>query len=90
MVVSDSVREAVRMLGEYTGGRFDIWALAGSGGKPKLRALILGRMEGRRVPQAKAGVYALRAAFYAGVGAVGSCEAARESDFIERCRALMA
>lgn len=88
MLVSDNVREAVRMLGEYTGGRFDIWALAGRGGKPRLRALILGTMEGRRVPQAKAGVYAIRAAFYAGVGAVGGCEAERERDFVQRCQAL--
>lgn len=70
----------MRLLGVYSGGRYDLWALAGSvrGG---CRAHVMSELVGRRVPIAKAGITALREAFYTACGVVGQCEAEREERF---------
>lgn len=85
----ESVREAIRLLGVYTAGRYDLWALAGQG-KASCRAHVMSALCGQKMTQAKSGVTALRSAFYAAIGIAGECEAARESNFRQFCRHAMA
>ncbi len=83
----NNIREAVRLLGVYTAGRFDIWALAGPA-RASCRAHVMSVLTGTRTPQAKAGVTMMREAFYtvAGDSIVGSCIAQREDAFITWCK----
>lgn len=76
--------DAIRLLGLYTAGRYDIYALAGAP-RASCRAHVMSALVGHKVPQSAAGVNALRAAFYALVGVTGDCEAHRERQFIARC-----
>lgn len=84
--------EAVRLLGVYTAGRFDIWMLAGNH-KGTCRAHVMSALMGRKMPQSKSGVTMLRTAFYERVEALtgarpaGDHIAARETSFIAWCRA---
>lgn len=80
--------EAVRLLGVYTAGRFDIWALAGSS-KASCRAHVMSALLGRRAVQRESGVTALRSEFYRRLEIEGSCEAVRERNFISKCRELV-
>jgi hypothetical protein len=73
--------KAIHLLGAHTGGRFDVWMLAGSA-RASARAWILSELTGRKVPQSQAGVNALRSALYAAAGVTGDCEAHRESTFL--------
>lgn len=74
--------EAIRLLGIYTGGTFDIWSLAGHA-KASCRAHIMRVLIGlERCPQSKAGVNALREAFYLAGGITGECLAEREENFL--------
>lgn len=84
--MTDNLSEGIRLLGAYTAGRFDIWALAGSY-KAGCRAHVMSGLMGRRVPQSKAGVTALQSAFYAQIKPAGDCSAARDDAFVEFCRA---
>lgn len=81
--------QAIRRLGAFTQGRYDIWGLAGSH-LAASRAIVLSDLLGYRVPQSKAGVTALRTAFYNALGIVGECEAEREENFRFVCRELAA
>lgn len=58
-----NIHEAVRLLGAYSAGRFEIWALAGPA-KASCRAHVMSELAGHRVPQKNAGVSALEKAFY--------------------------
>lgn len=81
------MNEAIRLLGAYTGGRFDIWLLAG-GSKASCRAHVMSVLTGQRVPQSKAGVNAIRSAFYARLGVTGEYEAQREQNFVAICKGI--
>jgi hypothetical protein len=84
----ENVKQAVKVLGIYTAGRFDIWALAGSA-RAGCRAHVLAALRGvDRVPQREAGVTALRDAFFAAMKPAGDCLAIREDNFIAACRAI--
>lgn len=85
MSESANTAEAVRLLGVYTAGRFDVWVLAGNA-KAGCRAHIMSALLGRRVPQSKSGVNAMREAFYNLANPAGDCPAAREKSFIAWCR----
>jgi hypothetical protein len=78
--MSPDVRAAVRLLGVYTAGRFDIWVLAGPA-RASCRAHVASVLAGHKVPQSKAGVNALRDAFYLHAQPAGDCMAAREDAF---------
>jgi hypothetical protein len=80
--------EAVRLVGVYTAGRFQLWSLAGPA-KASCRAHVASVFHGVKVPQGKAGVNALRDALYPAVGASGACEAVRAEDFAAKCRRLI-
>ena len=83
----DTLKEAVRVLGAYS-PRFDIWALAGPA-RASCRAHVMAVLLGvPKVPQAKAGVNALRSEFYARARIAGNCEAVREDTFQAFCRSL--
>ncbi len=82
-----NVERAVRLLGVYSAGRFDIWALAGSA-RGSQRAHVLSALAGVKVPQSKAGVNAIRSALYEAIGITGECEAHREDSFILHCRSM--
>jgi hypothetical protein len=84
-----NVREAVRLLGEWTRGRFDVWMLAGSQNAGN-RAILLSHLVGARQTQSKAGVNALRDAFYAALEVTGDCLAAKEDRFVVTCRLVVA
>jgi hypothetical protein len=84
------MNEAIRLLGVYTAGRFDIWALAGSS-RASCRAHVMSALKGHKVPQSQSGVTALREEFCNQArahGAVidGDCIAVREDQFIAWCR----
>ncbi len=73
-------REALRLLGVYTAGRFDPWILMGPA-KASCRAHIMSVLQGKRVPQSKAGVTAIKDAFYAIAKPIGNCSAAQDEAF---------
>ncbi len=79
--MSTPVGEAIRILGIYTAGRFDVWNLAGSA-KASCRQHILSVLTSQSVPKSKAGVTALRDAFYAAGNITGEYEAQRERNFL--------
>ncbi len=85
--MTENVLNAIRLLGVYTAGRFDIFALAGPQ-KASCRAHIMSTIQGRRIPQAKSGVYAIREAFFAALRPDGGCVAAQEDRFAEICRTI--
>ena len=78
-------RDAMHLLAKHTGGRFDIWALAGPH-NAKARAEIASALAGRKVPQSRAGVTAIRDSLYAMVSPSGNCNATREDAFIDYAR----
>ena len=81
-----NVREALRLLGVYTAGHYDIYALAGPG-RASCRAHVMAELLGLpKVPQSKAGVTAMRAAFYAACNITGEYEALREERFMACAR----
>ena len=83
------MNEAIKLLGQMTGGRFDIYNLAGPY-NAKNRVQIMAVLQGvKKVPQSKAGVNAIREAFYAVIQPEGNCIAAREDSFVEYCRAVV-
>ena len=84
---STTLQQAIRTLGAYTAGRFDIWLLAGPA-KASCRAHVMSDLLGVRTPQSKSGVFAIRAEFYRQAGIAGGCEAQREESFREFCRSL--
>jgi hypothetical protein len=77
--------EAIRMLGFFTNGRYDIWQLAGSHNGAN-RAIVLSHLTGIRQPQSKAGVTALREAIYTALDVQGGCLAERETEFLNKVR----
>lgn len=83
--MNTNTREAIRLLGAYTAGRFDIWILAGSA-RASCRAHVLSALTGKKVPQRMAGVTALRSAFYTALEIAGECEAHREENFVAACK----
>lgn len=78
--VSQNTLSAINRLGRMTRGRFDVWMLAGSH-LAASRAIVMSDLLGYRVPQSKAGVNALREAFYQALSITGTCEAHREDNF---------
>jgi hypothetical protein len=83
--MSANLNEAIRLLGIYSAGRFDIWALAGSS-RASARSHVMSTLVGSKVPQSKAGVNAIRSAFYSALEIHGEHEAARESAFVRVCK----
>lgn len=89
-----NIKEAVRVLAAYTADRFDLWALAG-GARASCRAHVMSVLLGRKVPQSKSGVFAMREAFYAvpefaSAGDSDECAAGQDARFRAKCRAIMA
>lgn len=76
--------EAVRLLGAYTAGTYDLWSLAGPA-KASCRAHIMSALQGRKVPQKESGVTMLRSAFYAVFQPPAGTLAAQETAFAEWC-----
>ena len=81
-----NVIAALKTLQSTTSGSFDFWRLAGPHGA-KTRAQIMSELYGRKVPQAKAGVTAMREAFFMlaynhEVFQAAQCIAAREEAFV--------
>lgn len=62
--MNPQVKDAIKLLGVYTAGSFDVWMLAGSS-KATCRAHVMSALYGRKVPQREAGVTAMREAFHA-------------------------
>lgn len=83
----DNTREAVRLLGVYTAGRYDFWILAGPS-KASCRAHVMSALLGRKVPQSQSGVTMLRAAFHALAQPAGGCMAQRDESFEAWCQSL--
>lgn len=81
------ISKAVKLLGAYTAGRFDIWLLAGSS-KASCRAHVMSVLIGHKVPQSKAGINAMRAAFYSAGNIQGEYEAMREENFLAWAKAV--
>jgi hypothetical protein len=82
--MSTPLGEAIRLLGIYTAGRYDIWVLAGRA-KASCRAHVLSTLLGKTVPQSKAGVNAIRDAFYSACKITGETPSEREQNFAHVC-----
>ncbi len=78
--MSTPLGEAIRLLGIYTAGRYDVWILAGRA-KASCRAHVLSTLLDKTVPQSKAGVNAIRDAFYSACRITGETINEREENF---------
>lgn len=85
-VADQHLYSAIALLGDLTANRYDVWLLAGPFHAAD-RAAVMGRLLGRKMPQSKSGVNAIRAEFYRRANITGDCEAAREYAFATYCRA---
>lgn len=79
---------ALKLLDTATHGRFDFWMLSGDSNGAK-RAEIMTAFNGVKTPKGKAGVNAMRNAFYAVANPAGDCEAARQPAFAEWARKVL-
>ena len=82
--MSTPLGEAIRVLGIYTAGRFDVWMLAGNQ-KASCRAHVMSILLGKSTPQSKSGVNAIRDAFYLACNITGECPSHREENFRTFC-----
>lgn len=89
MITAPIPREAIKLLGTYTAGSFDVWALAGPA-KASCRAHVMSALMGQKMPQSKSGVNAIIAAFYSRCSITGDHIAGRDKNFREFCRATLA
>ena len=91
--LDEDVIEAARLLGAYSGGRFDIWALAGRSKatcrQHVMTTLVKGKGAEKNLPQKDCGVNAMRDKFYEHINPPGDCIAARESYFVNWCKAFV-
>ncbi len=87
--MSTPLGEAIRVLGIYTAGRFDVWALAGSA-RASCRAHVMSTLLNRRVPQSQAGVNAIQAAFYSACQITGETPNEREENLRAFCATYQA
>jgi len=87
MPMQPNLTEAVHLLGIYTAGRFDLWAIAGDA-KRTARAHIMGFLLGRNATQKESGITALRAEFYKQALVVGDYPAEREDNFISWAKSI--
>ncbi len=69
----------LRLIQQNSFGSFDVYRLAGPY-NAKTRARIMSALHGRKIPQAKSGVEAMRAAMFEILKPSGDCLAAREVD----------
>lgn len=81
--ISPNYLEALRLLRIFTNGNYDIWSLAGRGNAIK-RVNVMSAIQGFKVPQAKAGVNAMRDSLYDASGAsmINGTLRAQEQAFI--------
>lgn len=81
--------EVIKLLGSYTNNSFDIWNLAGNS-NAKRRAEIMSLLAGKKIPQAKSGVTAIKQELYRLSNMTGnSCEAVRSELFVHWCKKLL-
>lgn len=87
--IDQNTTKAIRTLGIYTAGRFDIWGLAGSS-RASCRAHVMADLLGLpRIAQSKAGVYALLSEFQNRCGIESTCSADWHEKFAALCRATI-
>lgn len=89
--IRTNLHEAVRLLGTYTAGRFDIWMLAGNAKRTcrqHVMTVLINGKDGKKIPQKDCGVTMIRTKFYDLVQPQGDCLAARETYFIQWCRSV--
>lgn len=83
-----SLLEAVKLLGQHTNGRFDVWFLMGNR-NARIRSEIMSVLMGKKIPQAKSGVTAIRAELYkrSRIDQIENiCEATRSEHFRDWCK----
>lgn len=78
--MEDRTKEALRLLGIYTAGRYDIYALAGNA-KAGCRTHIMSVLHGKRMPQSKSGITTMKNEFYLRAKIADGCGAEREHNF---------
>ena|ERR1035437_3546674 len=78
------LEQAVRMLGKFTAGSYEVWALSGRA-MVKARQLVMATLLGHPVKQAEAGINAMRAEFYKRLSIPGDCLAIQETNFKKVC-----
>lgn len=88
----ENVIEAARLLGAYSGGQFDLWALAGKSKatcrQHVMTTLVKGKGAEKNLPQKDCGVNAMRDKFYEHINPPGDCIATREDYFVNWCKAF--
>lgn len=82
--LSTPLGEAIRVLGIYTAGTYDIWSLAGRA-KASCRAHVLSTLLGKSISQSKARVNVVVDTFYAQCQIGGGSPSERESNFVQYC-----
>lgn len=82
-----TAEEGIRLLNTYTAGSFNLWVLAGHA-KANVRARVMTGLLGKKAPQSKSGVNAIRDEFERQLGIVGGTASEREDEFIRICRLL--
>ena len=85
--MSDNLKEALRLVRIYTGGGCNLWQLCAKQ-RAGVRAHIMSALLGKKVPQSKAGINALREAIYKEAGITGSCHAHQDSNFRDMMKGM--
>ena len=85
--MDEQTKQAIKVLGTYSAGRYDVWSLAGSA-RASCRAHVMSTLLGVKTPRSKSGVNAIRQEFYdrLGITGTGGCPSEREDSFIAICK----
>lgn len=79
--------EAVRLLGVYTGRSFKLYHLTGNA-RAAHRSHVMSELCGKRMPQSKSGITAIKEALYKLSGVPGNCEAEQQDNLREWCKQI--
>ena len=86
--MTENELKGIRILGAATRGRFHACILAGPA-NAETRAVIMGALEGRKVPRAQAGTTAIETRIFALAKTPVGCRAAQMEHAAEFCRAAV-
>ena len=87
-MTTTQLKDGIKLLSTYSGGTFEIWALAGSS-KGSCRVHVMSVLTGVKTPQAKSGVNAIRSLLMAEIKPEGNCIAIRDKNFTAYCKQLL-
>lgn len=83
-----NLKEGLRVLGVYTAGRFDFYALAGDA-KGTCRKHVMEALLEQKMPIAKCGITAMRQVFHLALGVQRDCIAREDDEFVAKAREVL-